>query len=46
MTIKDMVDFLADSLTGDLYNRSEEIQNATIAFTKLLLHIKKFLPES
>ena len=46
MTIKDMVNFLADSLSGDLYNRSEEIQNATIAFTKLLLHIKKFLPES
>ncbi len=46
MTIKDMVNFLADSLSGDLYNRSEEIQNATIAFTNLLLHIKKFLPES
>ena len=46
MTIKDMVNFLADSLSGNLYNRSEEIQNATIAFTKLLLHIKKFLPES
>ena len=46
MTIEDMVNFLADSLSGDLYNRSEEIQNATIAFTKLLLHIKMFLPES
>ena len=46
MTIEDITNFLADSLSGDLYNRSEEIQNATIAFTKLLLHIKKFLPES
>jgi len=46
MTIEDIVNYLADSLRGDLYNRSEEIQNATIAFTKLLLHLKKFLPES
>jgi hypothetical protein len=45
MTIKDIIDFLADNLTGDLYNRSEEIKNATIAFTNLLNSIKKFLPE-
>ena len=46
MTIEDIVNFLVDSLHGDLYSRSEEIKNATNAFTKLLLHIKKFLPES
>ncbi|MBY9014761.1 MAG: hypothetical protein KGD68_03640 [Candidatus Lokiarchaeota archaeon] len=46
MTIEDIVNFLVDSLSGDLYIRSEEIQNATNAFTTLLLHIKKFLPES
>lgn len=45
MTLKELVDFLADNLSGDLYNRSEEIQNATIAFTSLLNYIKKFLPE-
>lgn len=46
MTIEDIVNCLVDSLNGDLNIRSEEIQNATIAFTKLLIHIKKFLPES
>ncbi len=46
MTIEDIINFLVDSLSGDLNNRSEEIQNARIAFTKLLIHIKKFLPES
>ncbi len=46
MTIEDLVNILVDSLSGDLNNRSEEIQNATNAFTKLLFHIKKFLPES
>jgi len=45
MTLKDLVDFLADNLSGDLYNRNEEIKNATIAFTNLLNYIKKFLPE-
>ncbi len=45
MTLKELVDFLADNLSGDLYNRNEEIKNATIAFTNLLNYIKKFLPE-
>ena len=46
MTIEDIINFLVDSLSGDLNIRSEEIQNARISFTKLLIHIKKFLPES
>ena len=45
MTLKELVNFLADNLSGDLYNRNEEIKNATIAFTNLLNYIKKFLPE-
>ncbi len=45
MTLKEIIDFLVDNLSGDLYNRNEEIKNATIAFTKLLIYIKKFLPE-
>ncbi len=45
MTLKELVNFLADNLSGDLYNRNEEIKNATFAFTNLLNYIKKFLPE-
>ncbi len=45
MTIKEIIDFLVDNLSGDLYNRNEEIKNATLAFTNLLNHIKKFLPD-
>jgi hypothetical protein len=46
MAIKEIINFLSDSLTGDLYERHIEIENAKIAFTKLLNHIKKFLPEN
>ncbi len=45
MTLKEIIDFLRDNLSGDLYNRTEEIKNATIAFANLLNYIKKFLPE-
>ncbi len=45
MSLKEIISFLADNLTGDLYNRAEEIRIATIAFTTLLNYIKKFLPE-
>ena len=45
MTLKEIINFLADNLSGDLYNRTEEIKNAIIAFTNLLSHIKNFLPE-
>lgn len=44
MTLKEMIDFIAENLSGDLYNRSEEIKNSTNAFTYLLKYIKKFLP--
>jgi hypothetical protein len=45
MNLKEIIDFLADNLSGDLYNIAEEIKNATIAFTNLLNHIKSYLPE-
>jgi len=46
MTIEDITNFLVDSLNGNLTIRSEEIKSATIAFRKLLIEIKKYLPES
>ena len=46
MTIEDIINFLVDSLNGNLTVRNEEIQNATIAFRNLLIEIKKYLPES
>lgn len=46
MTIEDIINFLVGSLNGNLSVRSEEIQNATIAFRNLLIEIKKYLPES
>ena len=44
MSVKEIINFLADNLSGDLFNRAEEIKNATVAFTNLLNHIKQFLP--
>lgn len=46
MTLEDIINFLVDSLNSNLTVRSEEIRNATIAFRKLLIEIKKYLPES
>ena len=45
MYLYELITFLRDNLSGDLYNRTEEIKNATVAFTNLLNYIKKFLPE-
>jgi len=46
MTIEDIINILVDSLNENLTVRSEEIKNATAAFTNLLIHIKKYLPEN
>jgi len=46
MTLTEIIDFLLENLSGDLYNRTQEIESATKAFTTLLNHIKKFLPEN
>ncbi len=45
MTLKEIINFLVENLSGDLNDRNEEIKNATIAFTDLLIYIKQFLPE-
>ena len=45
MTMEDIINFLVSSLNKNLSLRSEEIKNATIAFSKLLNEIKKYLPE-
>ncbi|MDX1797261.1 MAG: ribonuclease III family protein [Candidatus Lokiarchaeia archaeon] len=44
MSVKEIINLLADNLSGDLFNRAEEIKKATVAFTNLLNHIKQFLP--
>jgi len=46
ISIKEIINLLTENLTGNLYDRREEINSATIAFTKLLNVIKKFLPEN
>jgi len=45
ITLKDMIEFIAENLSGDLTIRTEEVKNATEAFKVLLNHIKSFLPE-
>jgi hypothetical protein len=45
ISLKEIIDILTDNLSGNLYNRAEEITIATVAFTTLLNHIKKFLPD-
>ena len=45
ITIKGIIDFLVNNLTGNLNNRAEEITSARRIFQLLLEHIKKFLPE-
>lgn len=45
MTLNEIIDFLTENISGDLNLRHEEIKSATVAFTNLLKHIKKFLPK-
>ncbi len=44
ITIKQLIDFLLEHLIGNLNNRTEEINSARVAFTKLLNHIKQYFP--
>jgi len=46
MSLNEIIDFLTSNLSGNLTIRSEEIKNATEAFTKLLINIKKLLPQT
>ncbi len=45
ITFNEIINLLSDNLEGNLQIRAQEIKMATIAFTKLLNHIKKYLPE-
>ena len=46
MTLNEIIDVLTNNLTGNIYERAQEIQAATIAFTNLLNHVKKFIIEN
>ena len=46
MTLNEIIDVLTNNLTGNIYERAQEIQAATNAFTNLLNHVKKFITEN
>ena len=45
MTLSDIIDILKNNFEGDLRIKSQEVKSATQAFTKLLIHVIKYLPE-
>ena len=45
MSISDIIDFLKNNFKGDFRIKSQELKSATQAFTKLLIHVLKYLPE-
>lgn len=45
MTINQLIIVLFKSLKGSLDKRIEERKNAIVAFTRLLLYLKRYLPE-
>ena len=45
MTLSDIIDILKNNFEGDLRIKSQELNSATQAFTKLLIHVIKYLPE-
>jgi len=45
ITLNEIINILRENIKGDIENRTQEIREATNAFTNLLIHIKKFLPE-
>ena len=42
----EIIDILTETLSGDLFDRKEELEGATVAFTELLIKIKNCLPEN
>lgn len=45
MTLSDIIDILKNNFEGDLRIKSQELNSATQAFTKLLIYVIKYLPE-
>ena len=45
MTLSDIIDILKNNFEGDFRIKSQELKSATQAFTKLLIHVIKYLPE-
>ncbi len=45
ITINEIIDFLVNQLSKNIVDRGLEIEIASNAFNKLLLNVKKFLPE-
>jgi len=46
MSIRDIINFLANKFEGDLNDRTTEMHQAHIALKELLNHVKPFLPEN
>ncbi|MFW9821703.1 MAG: ribonuclease III family protein [Candidatus Thorarchaeota archaeon] len=46
ISLNEIIDHLSSNLSGNLLIRSEEIQAATEAFTKLLMKINELLPQT
>ena len=45
MTLSDIIDLLKNNFEGDFHIKSQELKFAIQAFTKLLIHVIKYLPE-
>ena len=45
ISLDEIINYLSESLSGDLNIRNEEIKSATEAFTNLFNHIQEFLPK-
>ena len=45
LTLQEIIDILTENLSGDLFNRKEEIASATEAFAVLFKEMQKFLHE-
>jgi len=45
MSLSDIIDILKNNFEGDLRIKSQELNSATQAFTKLLIHVIKYLPK-
>lgn len=46
MSLDTMINIISENLSSGFHSRTAEIKNATMAFTRLLEYMKKYLPES